>query len=137
VAGQVLRALSGRPGFLPLDPGTLRASLLEHRVIQDWGLSLAQADALRVGLDPDFLVTGRVLHFTDRGPDTAPQVAFSLRVLDVRSRQALWSSFGDVRGNEGVVAFDIGRYRCAHALSRDMAEAAVGAFLQDLERKAR
>ena len=137
VAWQVLRALSGRAGLQALDPGTVRASLLENRVIQDWGLSLPQADALRVGIDADFLVTGRVVQFSDGGPDTTPEVAFSLRVLDVRSRRVLWSSFGSNRGDDGVVLFDAGRYRSAHALSRDMAEAAVGAFLQDLERKAR
>ncbi|HET9300916.1 MAG TPA: hypothetical protein VFO11_13290 [Candidatus Polarisedimenticolaceae bacterium] len=137
VAWQVLRALSGREGFQALDPGTVRASLLENRVIQDWGLSLPQADALRVGIDADLLVTGRVVQFSDGGPDSTPEVAFSLRVLDVRSRRVLWSSFGSNRGDDGVVLFDAGRYHSAHALSRDMAEAAVAAFLRDLERKPR
>jgi len=133
VAWQVLRALTGRPGLQVLDPGTLRASLLENRVIQDWGLSLPQADALRMGIDADFLLTGRVVQFADRGPDSTPEVAFSLRVLDVRARRAVWSSFAGNRGDDGVVLFDAGRYRCAHALSRDMAEATVAAFLRDLQ----
>ena len=137
VAGQVLRALAGRPGLLLLEPGMLRASLLENRVIQDWGVSLPQADALRLGIDPDFLVTGRVVHFADAGPAGAPHVAFSVRVLNLHSRRAIWSSFGANLGDDGVILFDAGRYRCAHALARDMAEAAAAAFLRDLERNFR
>ena len=137
VSWQVLRALAGRPGLQVLDPGTVRASLLENRVIQDWGLSLPQADALRVGIDADLLVTGRVVQFADGGPDSTPQAAFSLRVLDVHGRRTIWSSFASNQGDDGVVLFDAGRYRSAHALARDMAEVAVAAFLRDLERKPR
>lgn len=134
LAGQVLRALTGREEVRPLDPGTVRSSLLEYRVVQDWGVSLAQTDALKVGLDADLVVTGRVVHFSDGGAGSTPQVAFSLRVLDVHGRRAIWSCFGANRGDDGVIAFDAGRYRSAHALARDMAEAAVAAFLRDLER---
>ena len=137
LAGQVLRALVGRGEVQPLDPGTVRANLLEYRVVQDWGVSLAQTDALRVGLDTDLVVTGRVVQFSDGGAGSTPQVAFSLRVLDVRGRRAIWSCYGANRGDDGVIVFDAGRYRSAHALSRDMAEAAVGSFLRELERNFR
>jgi hypothetical protein len=58
-------------------------------------------------------------------------------VLNLHSRRAIWSSFGANLGDDGVILFDAGRYRCAHALARDMAESAVAAFLRDLERKPR
>ena len=134
---EVLRALTGRDEMRPLDPGTVRASLLEYRVVQDWGVSLAQTDALKIGLDADLVITGRVVHFSDGGAGSTPQVAFSLRVLDVAGRRAIWSCYGTNRGDDGVIAFDAGRYRSAHALARDMAEAAVATFLRDLERNSR
>lgn len=132
MAGLLVHHVAGR-GVEVLEPGVVRATLLRHRLIQDWGVSLAQADVLRIELEADVVVTGRVLAFEDGGPDAVPRVALSLRAIDTASRQSLWSCYSANRGGDGVVFFDAGRMRTARRLASSMIRAAAEDFLRALQ----
>ena len=132
LAGLLVHHLAGR-GVEVLEPGVVRAALLRHRVVQDWGVSLAQADALRVELEADLVVTGRVLAFEDGGPDVVPRVAMSVRAIATASRQAVWSCYSANRGSDGVVLFDAGRMRTARRLASSMIRSAAEDFLRAVQ----
>jgi len=124
VAGLFVTDLAGRDGFDVIPPGDVREAMLEGRVIQVEGLSLAQADFLREMLDADLAVTGRVLEYADFGAGTEPRVTFSVWVLDLRRRVVVWSGHSANRGRDGVVFFNIGRVLSARALAGAMVQSA-------------
>lgn len=128
-AGDVLSALfvthlAGRGKFETVEPGEVRDRLLEGRIIQLEGLSLAQSDLLRELLDVDYAVTGRVLEYFEAGEGIEPRVSFAIWILDTRRREVVWSAYSANRGGDGVVWFDAGRAYSARALASAMAEAA-------------
>jgi hypothetical protein len=120
LSGLFVTHLAGRERFEIVPPGDVRAAMLEGRVIQLEGLSLAQADFLRETLDADLAVTGRVLEYADHGAGTEPRVSFSVWVIDLRRRSVVWSGHSASRGSDGVVFFDVGRVRSARALAGAM-----------------
>jgi len=120
LSGLFVTHLAGRERFEIIPPGDVRAAMLEGRVIQVEGLSLAQADFLRETLDADLAVTGRVLEYADFGAGTVPRVSFSVWVIDLRRRSVVWSGHSASRGSDGVVFFEIGRVRSARALAGAM-----------------
>ena len=124
IAGLFVTHLAGRERFQVVPPGDVREAMLEGRVIQVEGLSLAQADFLRETLDADLAVTGRVLEYSDFGAGTVPRVTFSVWVLDLRRREVVWSGHSASRGYDGVVFFEAGRVRSARALAGGMVRAA-------------
>ena len=124
LSGLFVTHLAGRERFEIVPPGDVRAAMLEGRVIQLEGLSLAQADFLRESLDADLAVTGRVLEYADYGTGTVPRVSFSVWVIDLRRRSVVWSGHSASRGSDGVVFFDIGRVRSARALAGAMVTSA-------------
>jgi len=127
--------LSGREGLAVIEPGEVRETLLRHRVIQHSGLSLAQADLLRVQLQADLVVTGQLLEYEDRGPGTNPRLSFSVRVIDTARRAVVWSCLSTHRGDDGPTAFDAGRLRTGRALASAMVRAASGAFAASATRR--
>jgi TolB-like protein len=125
VALQLLRQLAEHPQVEPIEPGVVRETLLAARLIQEGGLSLAQADLLREFLDVDLIVIGRVMSYVDRSSVTVPDVAFSIQAIDASSRKVVWSSRSRRRGDEHVVFFDAGRVETAQTLTAGLAAAAV------------
>jgi hypothetical protein len=130
VALHVLHRLIRRGDLDLVEPGVLRDVLLEGRVIQEGGLSLAQADLLRALLEVDLLVTGAVMDYLDPvGPEGVPVVAFSMRAIDTATRQVVFSSISHNRGDDGVFFFDLGRVHTAHALASEMAHAVAASLV--------
>ncbi len=122
VALALVRALAGRPEVVVLEPGVVRQTLLQARLIPAGGVSLPQADVLRLLLGADLVVSGEVLDYQDRqGAAAAPVVNFAARILDTARRQVVWSSISYGSGDDGVLFFDLGRVRTAHALADRMA----------------
>jgi hypothetical protein len=122
--------LARLPGVEVVEPGVVRQTLLKTRMIQEGGLSLAQADVLRAMLDVDLVVAGRVAEYQDlHGVLGAPLVEFAVQGIDAAKRQVVWTSFSYNRGDDGVFFFDSGRVYTAHALASKMAGAVVEKFL--------
>jgi hypothetical protein len=126
VALQIVRHLVATDVVEVLEPGLVRDALLEARVIQKDGLSLAQADIVQAMLRADVALTGRVSEYRESaGSIDSPEVGFRLHVLDTESRQVVWSSVSYNRGVDGVWFFDAGRVYTAHGLAFEMTRSAV------------
>jgi hypothetical protein len=133
---QVVRHLAASGTLDLLEPGLVRDALLQARVTQEGGLSLAQADALEAILRVELVLTGRVTEYRERsGAWDSPVAAFSTRVLDTSSRQALWSSFSYNRGDDRVFFFDTGRVFTAHELAFEMTRSTVDTMMRWTARK--
>ncbi len=132
LAGLFATHLAGRAGLEVIEPGEVRDVLLRGRVIQEQGLSLAQADVLREMLDADLAVTGRLLDYADFAGAPVPKVAFSVWVLDVRKRTVVWSAYSANRGDDGVVFFRAGRVASARALASSMVQSAAAELARGL-----
>ena len=128
IAGLFAVHLAGREDLALLEPGDVREALIKNRIIQESGLSLAQAEALRVFLQADLFVTGQVLAYDDRGPGATPRVAFSVRVIDAERRTVLWSCLSAHEGDDGVNLFGTRRLRTARSLASEMVRSAAEAF---------
>ncbi len=116
-------------GLEVIEPGVVRQALLQTRMIQEGGVSLAQADVLREVLGVDLVIAGRVMDYEDRrGASAAPLVDFSAQGIDPAKRQVVWTSFSYNRGDDRVFFFDAGRIYTAHGLATRMAAAVVNKF---------
>jgi TolB-like protein len=116
-----VKHLSRSARFRVVDPGLVREHLLRYRLIMEAGPSLANAEILSsdVSLGVDLVISGTVFDYQDVAG--VPKVQFSLKIIDGRSRQLVWSSRSHNDGDEGVVFFDVGRIYTAHQLASDMA----------------
>jgi hypothetical protein len=134
VASQFVRWIITRTGMIVLEPGIVRAALLEARVIQEDGPSLPQLDALHALLDVDLVISGRVTDHEAMGssPGT-PFLGFSARALDATTRQAVWSSFSFGRGDDRVGLFGTSRISSSITLTSGLVRGAVEALQAELE----
>ncbi len=125
-AGEVLaslfiRHLSAAPGFRVADTGVARRQLLDARIIMDGGISLSDAETVAALLDADFVLGGRVLRYEDYdGPSGRAGVEFSAVLIERTSRKVVWSSDSYNEGRDGVVFFEWGATRTAHAMATQM-----------------
>lgn len=127
LALQFVRQLARLDGVDVVEPGIVREALLRGRLVQEGGVSLPQADLLKVMVDADLVVSGIVTDYDEVGAGgRGPYVAFSVRGFDTRAAEVVWSSVSHNRGNDGVFFFGGGRVSSAHRLSGEMARAVVG-----------
>ncbi len=125
-----MAALAGDRNFEVVDPGEVRAKLLRFRIIMEQGISIADADILFQAVDVDLILGGTVYAYEDyEGTYGKPKVAFSVQVLEKKSREVVWSSESNNEGDEGVYFFDAGRVNTAQVLAADMARQTVGLIM--------
>lgn len=103
-----------------IEPGVMREVLLQQRVIMQEGVSGPQADLLFSMLDVDFLITGSVAEYQDAVLPGGSKVGFSVLAFDGKSRQVVWSSRSDNRGNDGVFFFNLGEVETAAEMASRM-----------------
>jgi len=121
VSNRSIAALVGIPGLTIVEPGEVRRVLLETRMIQEGGLTYAQAELLRGLLGVDLVLTGTVFDYSDPGTaDEAPMVGFTTTVIDARRRQVASVSFSHGTGRDGVRFFDVGEIRTADRLADEL-----------------
>ena len=121
VGYRTLSALVAIPGLTLVEPGEVRRVLLETRLIQEGGLTYAQAELLRGLLDVDLVVTGTVFDFSDPGTlDAAPVVGFTATGIDARRRQVAWVSFSYATGRDRVYFFNAGDIRTADRVADEL-----------------
>ncbi len=115
--------LVGVPGVELIEPGVVRQTLLRSRLIMErGGLSFPQAELLRSLLDVDLVFAGNVMDYQDLGgAGGVPEVDFTVRAIDTRSRQVVWTSISYNHGRHGVFFYDLGRFYTAHAMASVMA----------------
>jgi len=130
---QFVTHLAGLPGIEVVDPGVVRETLLRSRLIMErGGLSFPQAELLRALLDVDVVFTGTVMTYDDLvGFGGYPQVDFTMRAIDTRDRQVVFTSISYNRGDDGVYFFDAARYYTSHAMASEMVRRALSGLLWD------
>ncbi len=106
--------------FAVVEPGLVREQLLKYRVIMPAGPSLANADLISNpdSLGVDLVLSGTVFDYQDAVG--IPKVDFSVKIIEKRSREVVWSSRSYNNGEEGVFFFDLGRVHTAHLLASEM-----------------
>lgn len=125
----LVRYLAASPAMDVLEPGSVRETLLQNRVIMEGGVSLAQVEVIRSLLQVDYVVTGTVSELGEfLGRNGSPRVQFTVRVIDARTNQAVWSSISHNEGDDKVVFFGCGRIRSATALASEMARQVAAGF---------
>jgi hypothetical protein len=137
LSNQLVRWLPATGRIEILEPGVVREALLEARVIQEGGPSLPQVDALRALLDVDLVVSGRVTDYEAMGSSPgSPFVGFSVRGIDVHTRQAVWTSFSFARGDDRMGPFGTSRIHSSIVLTSNLVGGAVMALEDELLSKA-
>jgi TolB-like protein len=126
VALELARQLAAIPGIEVLEPGMVRADLLRLRLVMMEGPSLDDVFALGAILRPDFVVSGQVLEYEERGE---PRLSFSVAVIERESRRLVWRSNSYARGDEGVWFFGAGRVSTPLGLACEMSRGVVERFV--------
>jgi hypothetical protein len=121
-----IRQLREFENFQMIEPGVIRKSLLDMRVIMSDGISLADTDLVFDRLNADLILSGRVLDYQDyRGAEGTPKVDFAAQIIERKSREVVWTVKSYGTGDEGVFFFDWGRVNTAHAMAAQMVKLAV------------
>lgn len=137
LANQLVRWLLATGRLEVLEPGVVREALLQARVIQEGGPSLPQVDALRALLDVDLIVSGRVTDYEPMGSSPgSPFVGFSVRGIDVHTRQAVWTSFSFAHGDDRLGPFGTSRIRSSITLTSDLVGGAVASLEEEFQSRA-
>ncbi len=121
-----LKAMQRFDNFELIEPGVVRDKLLRLRIILEKGVSMANADILFDVLDADLILGGAIYNYDDyQGGYGVPAVNFSVQILDRRSREVVWSSKSDNKGDDRVYFFDIGKINTAQTLAMQMVRGVV------------
>ena len=111
-----------KSGYDVVDPGIIRQSLLNSRVIMNEGPSVRDLDVLFETLDTDLVLTGNLLDYQNQENPTAD---FAVTLFERQSRKIVWSSRSYGTGNDGVFFFDWKQIRNSEAMVSRMAASIV------------
>jgi len=112
-----------------VETGVARQQLLDARIIMDGGPSFSDAETLAALTGAEFVLAGRVLRYEDYdGPAGRTRVEFSTVLIDRKSRRVVWSSDSNNDGNDGVLLFERGAAKTAHAMATQMVRLATEAM---------
>jgi polysaccharide biosynthesis protein PelC len=126
VMQQMITHLASWPDLEVVEPGVVRAAMLQGRVIQEDGVSLPQLDMLRIQLGVDLVIGGTVTEYQDSaGGSGDTRVVFTVHGIDTAARRVVWTSTSYNSGRDHVYFFDRGLVRTAHGLASNMAKAIV------------
>jgi hypothetical protein len=135
IALHMIRNLMRFENFEIVEPGIVRQELLRFRIIMTDGVSLPETDTILNAVNADLVLNGEVLDYRDyQGPDGVAKVDFSVLFIERRTRQAVYSSYSQNQGDDGVFFFDWGRVNTAHAMASQMARAIGQKMLHASER---
>ncbi len=131
MAMQFVRALSQHDNFFVIEPGVIRDTLLDMRIIMGDGLSLADADLIFSRLKADLVLSGNVIDYQDyKGFEGTPRVDFSAQIIEKKSREIAWAVQSHNQGDDRVFFFDWGRVNTAYAMTSQMVQLAVENLVQ-------
>lgn len=126
VALHLVKQLCRYENLRVVEPGLVRQTLLNYRMIMEAGPSLASSDILASEniLAADLVLSGKVFDY--QGARGMSKVDFSVQAFDGKKREVIWTSRSYATGDEGVYFFDVGRVPSAHGLTTRMSKAVVG-----------
>jgi TolB-like protein len=117
-----------------LEPGLVRAELLEHRVVMEGGVSHETARIALATMEVDVVVAGYV-RLQEELP--VPRLELTVLALDTFDNRVLWRSSSHARGDDGVILFDVGRVTTTSELSCRLVRATVDRMVAAWRRAAR
>jgi len=123
VALHLVKQLSRYENLRVVEPGLVRQTLLNYRMIMEAGPSLASSDILTSKNAADLVFSGKVFDY--QGARGTSKVDFSVQAFDGKKREVIWTSRSYATGDEGVYFFDVGRVPSAHGLTTRMSKAVV------------
>ena len=125
VALHFVKQLNRYENLRIVEPGLVRQTMLDHRMIMEAGPSLANSDILASEniLGADLVLSGKVFDY--QGTLGVSKVDFSVQAFDGKKREVIWTSRSYATGDEGVYFFDFGRVPSAHGLTSRMSRAVV------------
>lgn len=132
-AQEINHELIRRGGAVVVERGIVRKALLDLRIIQEGGISLAQADLLRALLDADLVVTGTVSEWQDAQSGNPALVEFTAYAVDTRNQRVNWLARSRGEGDDGVYVFGLREVRTAPVLAVEL----VRALLEEIDSKSR
>ena len=125
-SGRPFWILRDQDNLFVIEPGVIRQTLLDMRIIMSDGMSLADTDLVFSRLNTDLVLSGRVLDYQDyQGPAGTPKVDFAAQITERKSREAVWTVKCYNQGDDGVYFFDWGRVNTAYAMADQMVQLAV------------
>jgi TolB-like protein len=130
-AGEIMalhfvKELHDRENLFVVDPGIIRQTMLDMRIIMSDGVSRADTDLVFSRLNVDLILSGRILDYQDyQGPAGTPKVDFVARITERKSREVVWTVKSYNQGDDGVFFFDWGRVNTAYAMADQMVQLAV------------
>ena len=126
IATQFIQSLKKHENFIVVEPGIVRQTLLDVRIIMGDGISLSDADLLFRRLNVDLILSGKVMDYQDyQGPAGKPKIDFSAQLMERKSREVVWAVQSYNQGDDRVYFFDWGRVNTAHAMAAQMVQLAV------------
>jgi TolB-like protein len=121
--------------FHVIEPGVVRQTFVELRIVMEQGVSLANAELISGILNADLVVSGKVIDYQDyQGTWGKPKVSFTAQLIERRSQEVMWSSHSYNEGDDGVFFFDRGRVHTAHTLASEMIRWIGKMMVEDKER---
>ena len=109
----LVRQLVAVPGLKVIEPGVVRATLLDHHVILEGGVTHEAARIALGVLEADVVVAGNV-HIYDE--TMVPSLEFSATALSTSDNRPIWQSTSFERGDARVFFFDVGRVSTVNSL---------------------
>jgi hypothetical protein len=105
-----IRQLAVMDDFIVMEPGVVRTSLLNMRIIMEQGISRNDLYVISNTLSTDLLLTGKTVRYEDPNvPLGAPRVDFSILLMEGLEKKIVWAARSNNQGDDGVFFFDVGR----------------------------
>ena len=131
MALQFVKTLNAYDHFFIIEPGIVRQTLLDMRIIMHDGLSLADADLILSRLKADLVLSGDIMDYQDyKGFEGKPSVDFSAQIIEKESREIVWAVKSHNQGDDRVYFFDWGKVQTAYAMTAQMVQLAVEDLVQ-------
>ena len=125
VALHTVKQLHRYANLRVFEPGLVRHTLLNYRMIMQAGPSFAASDILaseRI-LAADLILSGKVFDY--QGAVGESKADFSIQIFDGDKREIIWVSRSYATGDQGVYFFDWGWVPSAHGLVSNMTKAVI------------
>lgn len=114
--------------------------LRRYRIRSSGLLTSEQIDSLALGMGIGFILTGTVLEYREIDNHylgKVPQLSFTVRFIDCRTRSTVWSSVANLSGDQGELLFGIGTVRSIDALTRSAVDQSAAQLVSFLRKQSR
>jgi hypothetical protein len=107
--------------FDVVEPGLVRRTFLNMRVIMREGISSPETDRISRSVDADLIFTGKVLDYQDPlDAADVPKIDFIASAIERKSKKIIWGARSYRQGDDGVVFFDVGRRHTANSMVTEL-----------------